>query len=166
MVKTKLIKLVSNQKKKTIFQEVKRLLNYLQEKDFDSELRQKYILQKKFFFLERISKLCLQDKYIKEDKQKLKFYKIDKNKKIKGFLEDRFRITVKGLNFLENIKKEEKNENHNKVVLFLAIVVGLTTIASFLYEILDINPVLFSFIYLVFIIGTTRYFKRGKTIRI
>jgi hypothetical protein len=119
MKKTKIQKIVENQKNKTIHESIIDLLNYLQEKDLDSELRQKSILLNEFFFIDRISKLCLQDEYIEEDNEKLSFYRFNNNKKTIGFLEDRFRITIKGLNFLGNVKKNERHLDNNNSIRFL-----------------------------------------------
>lgn len=81
-------------------------------------------------------------------------------------LDGGYKITVEGLKFLEEQRKEKRSEGINKISLFLTTILVITTIASFFNGLKTINPALLSILYGIVTLGVWAFFKKLNLIKL
>jgi hypothetical protein len=140
--------------KKGLLGEIARFLDYLQKNDFDKERRRKlYILcginSRKS--IDRVTSLCIEAGYI-----------IEEENLGSDVLSGYYRVTLKGLRFLREVKEELRQGESERLTLFLTTMLVVTTIASFFNELGSMDPIVLTLIYGLFCFFVWLSFKSGK----
>jgi len=161
-------------KSQSLLKELSKFLCYLEEQDLNPRKREKKYFENRRYKdkgLERALKIAKEEEYFSEEREHT--YRSGKGeengKKIAAFgisgTYDTYRITIKGLKFLQDYKKEERNNETTKLTLFLTTLLVVTTIASFFNNLKTINPIALTLIYGIFTFLIYIYFKKQKNIK-
>jgi hypothetical protein len=138
-------------KYKSLIEKIAEFLNYLQKNDFNAKTRE--IKELEFKNFGRVSGLCEEAKYITQSEEYMVEFQDEKSSRSQNY--QTYTITIEGIKFLEEYKKEKREETHktaqailNYAIFGAAFFQGVVFTAYNYFDLLSKNLNLFANIFI------------------